>query len=66
VAKSKGNINDNTAPALIQTIYRGNATTRFIHNESNYVLEPGQAYDLPADCNYVQALVAQQILQTLN
>ncbi len=55
-----------TTPALIQTIYRGNATSRFIHNDIDYVLIPGQPCDLPADCYYVQSLLAQNILQTTN
>lgn len=55
-----------TTPELIQTIYRGNATARFIHNNIDYALTPGQPYDLPADCGYVQALLAQNILQLTN
>jgi len=48
--------------AVITATYVANTSTRFNHAGQEYALHIGIQYTLPADCPFVQSLIAQKKL----
>lgn len=51
-----------TEPAILKCVYNAPTPSFFTHNDIDYCLHMGEAYDLPADCETVQNLLAQNRL----